>query len=285
MKSSFGVPQLRKWPFLIGYFLLIALALGTLHTKNYQPVGWDWVVIIVCFALGIFFGGLPFLTEFLESSRRFEATEFRSTLEQIRQLEKVGGLISTSMSQWKEVHERCDEVVKVAEKIAVQTRSERERLDQITEKANAQEREHLRLEVEKRRRDEREWLEVLVGIMDHIFALHRAAVRSGQVKLIQQIEDFQTACQEICRRVGLSQYLANVGETFDPQIHKVLDGIDIPSSAVIAENLACGFRYQGHPIRLPMVRLSEASNDQKDQYDHNQNDDRENHESHNDRSD
>ncbi len=256
MTSSFGVPQVKKWPFVVGDLILVGVAGWIFVGSDFQPVGWNLAMIVACLGLGIFFSVLPFLAEFREESRRFDSVQFKSTLEQIQQLESIGELVSAATGQWEEVQNQCEGVVKTAGEVAERTKAETDRLVEITSKADTRERDHLRLEVEKHRRGEREWLEVLVGIMDHVFALHRAAVRSGQEKLIKQIEGFQGACSEICRRVGLSQYVVAAGEAFDPKLHKVLDGQEVPSSGVIAETLAPGFSFQGHPIRLPMVAVT-----------------------------
>ena len=54
---------------------------------------------------------------------------------------------------------------------------------EFMQKMNDSEKAALRLEVEKLRRGEGEWLQVLVRILDHVFALHAAAVRSGEPKV------------------------------------------------------------------------------------------------------
>ena len=259
MTSSFGVPQVKKWPFVVGDLILVGVAGWIFVGSNFQPVGWNLAMIVACLGMGIFFSVLPFLAEYREESRRFDGTQFKSTLEQIQQLESIGELVSAATGQWQDVQSQCEGVVKTASEVAERTKLETDRLVEITGKADTRERDHLRLEVEKHRRGEREWLEVLVGIMDHVFALHRAAVRSGQEKLIKQIEGFQGACGEICRRVGLSQYVVAAGDVFDAKIHKVLDGREVPASGVIEETLAPGFSFQGHPIRLPMVSVRGAS--------------------------
>ena len=255
MTSAFGVPQVKKWPFVVGDLVLVGVAGWIFVVSNYEPTGWNLAMIIVCLGLGIFFSVLPFLAEFREESRRFDANQFQSTLEQIRQLESVSDLVAAATDQWKGVQVECDTVVKTAAEVAARSQAETDRLIELTEKADTRERDHLRLEVEKQRRGEREWLEVSVGIMDHVFALHRAAVQSGQTKLIKQIEGFHGACSDICRRVGLSQYDVGSGESFNPEHHKALEGQTIPENAVIEETMAPGFSFQGHPIRLPMVSL------------------------------
>jgi molecular chaperone GrpE (heat shock protein) len=258
MTSAFGVPQVKKWPFVVGDLVLVGVACWIFVVSNYEPTGWNLAMIIACLGLGIFFSVLPFLAEFREESRRFDANQFQSTLEQIRQLESVGDLVAAATDQWKGVQVDCDGVVKAASEVAARSQAETDRLIELTEKADTRERDHLRLEVEKQRRGEREWLEVSVGIMDHVFALHRAAVRSGQVKLIKQIEGFRAACADICRRVGLSQYVVDSGESFDPELHKAQEGQVIPENAVIEDTMAPGFSFQGHPIRLPMVALKQV---------------------------
>ena len=258
MTSAFGVPQVKKWPFVVGDLVLIGVAIWIVVASGYQPSGWNLAMIIACLGLGIFFSVLPFLAEFREESRRFDANQFQSTLEQIRQLESVGELIAAATDQWQGVQRECDGVVKTAAEVAARNQAETDRLIEITQKADTRERDHLRLEVEKQRRGERDWLEVLVGIMDHIFALHRAAVRSGQTKLIKQIEGFHAACSDICRRVGLSQYVVEAGEVFDSKLHKAAEGQNVLENAIVEDTVAPGFSFQGHPIRLPMVAVKQS---------------------------
>ena len=75
---------------------------------------------------------------------------------------------------------------------------------EFQQKMNDGEKTALRLEVEKLRRAEGEWLQVLARILDHIFALHNAA-QSGKPEVTEQIAQFQNACRDVARRVGLVQ--------------------------------------------------------------------------------
>lgn len=255
MSSEFGVPQIRKWPFVIGDLLLIGVAVWIFYANDYAPTGWDLAMIVACLGLGVLFSVLPFMAEFREESRRFDANEFRSTLDQIRQLEGVGNRLDAVTAQWDAVQENCGQVVQAATELAAKSEADSERWQQMAQQADTRERDHLRLEVDKLRRGEREWLEVVVGILDHIFALHRAAVQSRQVKLIGQIEAFRNACLEISRRVGLSQYVVDPGEPYNPEIHKMPEGGGCPENPVVAETLLPGFSFQGQAIRQPMVAL------------------------------
>ncbi len=95
--------------------------------------------------------------------------------------------------------------------------TEAERVDSanFSKKTNDSEKAHLRLEVEKLRRAEGDWVQVLVRILDHIFAVKQAAANSAQPKLIEQMGNFHTACLDIARRVGLTAFVANASEPFD----------------------------------------------------------------------
>jgi molecular chaperone GrpE (heat shock protein) len=126
---------------------------------------------------------------------------------------------------------------------------------QFLEKANDSERGHLRLEVEKFRRSEADWLQVLIRILDHVFALFQAAVRSGQPTLVEQLAGFQRACREVALRVGLVPFEAQVGEPFDKQRHQVGGEDEVPEDGRIADTLATGYRFQGQQIRRAFVAL------------------------------
>lgn len=256
---SFQAPQIQKWPFFAADGLFLALAGGIVVAGGGLALeGWELSLVAVCMGLGSAFGVWPFLAEYREESRRFEAREFGSVLEQVRRLEEVGKLVSESAGQWQEMAEQGEGVSKAAEEMAVRVREERERFREIAEKTNDKERDHWRLEAEKLRRSEREWLGVLAGIMYHVFALHRAGRSSGQAKLIQQLDGFQGACLDICRRVGLSQHVVKAGEAFDPKIHKTEEGRPMPKNPIVRETLAPGFSFQGRRAYLPLVALAEG---------------------------
>ena len=255
---SFQAPRIRKWPFFAADGLFLALAGGIVVSGGggLALESWGLLMVMVCVGLGGVFGVWPFLAEYREESRRFEAREFGSVLGQVKRLEEVGKLVSESSEQWREMAEKGELLAKAAEETTVRVREERELFREIAEKADAKERDHLRLEAEKLRRSEREWLGVLAGIMYHVFALHRAGKSSGQAKLIQQLNGFQGACLDICRRVGLSQYVVKAGEVFDPKIHKAEEGRPLPKNPVVRETLAPGFSFQGRPAYLPLVALA-----------------------------
>jgi hypothetical protein len=128
---------------------------------------------------------------------------------------------------------------------------------EFMQRSNDTEKANLRLEVDKLRRMEADWLQVLVRMLDHVYALHQGAVRSGQPRVIEQLGNFQAACRDAARRVGLIPYAANAAEPFDAQRHQLVDvEAKAPAGAVVAETIAAGYTFQGRLIRPALVRVS-----------------------------
>jgi molecular chaperone GrpE (heat shock protein) len=125
-------------------------------------------------------------------------------------------------------------------------------------KMNDTEKGALRLEVDKLRRIEGDWLQVVARILDHVFALHTAAARSGQPELAEQVGQFQHACRDTARRVGLTPFEVAAGEAFDAERQRVHGTENPPAGAAVAETLAPGLTFQGRLIRPALVRLQAA---------------------------
>ena len=124
------------------------------------------------------------------------------------------------------------------------------------QKINDSEKAALRLEVEKLHRGEAEWLQMLVHVFDHVFVLHAAAASSGQPKLAGQITQFQNACRDTVRRIGLTPFAAEPGEPFDAARHQVAESKEKPpAGAVVAETIGSGYTFQGRLLRPAIVRL------------------------------
>jgi hypothetical protein len=125
---------------------------------------------------------------------------------------------------------------------------------------NDSEKATLRLEVGKLHRGEAEWLQVLVRILDHVFALHTAAVHSGQARLAEQIAHFQDACRDAAHRVGVASFVAEPDEPFNPDRHQALDAKSKPpADAAVAETVGVGYTFQGRLLRPALVRLRGAN--------------------------
>jgi molecular chaperone GrpE (heat shock protein) len=134
--------------------------------------------------------------------------------------------------------------------------SEATAFTEFLQKANDTEKAHLRLEVEKLRRAESDWLHIVIRMLDHVFALFQAAVRSGRQDVADQIGHFQHACRDAARRIGVVPLVPTPGEAFDPAMHQLIDEKAQPSKgATIGETLATGYSFQGQLVRRALVAL------------------------------
>ena len=170
--------------------------------------------------------------------------------------------IAVATDQWALVQDAkkgsAEKTTAAAREIADRMAKEVSAFNEFQAKLNDSEKSSLRLEVEKLRRTEGEWLLVVVRILDHIHALHNAAVRSGQPEVAEQIGQFQNACRDAARRVGLTPFMAEPDEKFDGKKHRAHGVENPPADGVVAETLAAGFTFQGRLVRPALVRLRAA---------------------------
>lgn len=250
-------PKLSKWPFIIGDVALLALA-WFIHYESRTPMGnWELLGYVVCFAVGAWILITPFLKEYQAAVKFAEADNLVSVTSQIQNLDQLAAQIGYATSQWQVIREAADKTAGSARNIAEGMAAEVKSFNEFIHKSNEGEKATLRLEVEKLRRAEVEWLQVIVRILDHVFALHQAAVRSRQPGIAEQLGKFQMACHDAARRIGLAAFAAAGGEPFDHQRHQLLEGPDAkaPEGAIVEETIATGFTFQGRMIRPAMVRL------------------------------
>jgi len=252
--------KIPKWPFLLGDVLLLALAY-LIVWKSPHPIGkWE---ILACFgaaALGSVLGIIPFLLDYRATGKAIQVNAFGAVAEKIQNLEKLAAQISVATNQWDVVQGQADKTAAAAKQIADKMSAEVREFSEFMQKMNDSEKAALRLEVEKLHRGEAEWLQMLVRIFDHIFALHAAAMRSDQPKLAEQITYFQNACRGTVRRIGLTPFGAEPGETFDAARHQVADSKEKPpAGAVVAETIGSGYTFQGKLLRAAIVRLRETT--------------------------
>ena len=251
--------KIPKWPFLIGDVLLLLFAY-LIVWKSPHPIGrWEMIGCFGAATLGSVIGILPFLLDFRAMGKAIEVNALGAVAGQIQNLEKLAAQISSATNQWLEVQGQADKTAAGARQIADKMSAEVREFSQFMQKMNDSEKTALRLEVDKMRRGEAEWLQMLVRIFDHIFALHAAATRSGQPKLAEQITSFQNACRGSVRRIGLTPFAAEAGEAFDASRHQLADPKEKPpADAVVAEAIGSGYTFQGKLLRPAVVRLREA---------------------------
>ena len=253
-------PRLSKWPFLLSDALLLALAF-LIFVQSRLPMGpWEVLACTLCVAVGAGCGALPYVLEYRVLTKLILADHLADATAGLRKLEQLAGQISQATSLWQTVQESAGKTAATAKEMADRMAAEVKDFNEFLKHANEGEKSALRLEVGKLRRAESDWLQVLVRMLDHIYALHQAALRSRQPSLIDQLGQFQNVCRDTARRVGLSPFVAAPAEAFDGERHQLLDADAKPEpGATVEETLATGYTFQGKLLRPAVVRLRNAN--------------------------
>jgi molecular chaperone GrpE (heat shock protein) len=250
--------KVPKWIFLIGdaglmifgYFFVLHSPLPIRH----------WEIAAGCVAVGAILGAIPFILDYRAMGRALEVNALGAVAEKIQNLEKLAAQISSATKEWTNAQVQAEKTSTVAKEIADRMAEEIRLFSEFMEKMNNSEKATLRLEVEKLRRGELEWLQVLVNILDHTFALHTAAARSGDAKFAAPITTFQNACRDTARRLGLTPFAAEPNEPFDAERHQVAGSKETPpAGAVVAETIGSGYTFQGRLLRPALVRLHDGN--------------------------
>jgi len=255
-----------KLPFLCGGALLLILA-ELIVWRGSRPVSTaEAISCVVLAVIGATIGILPFILEYKAFIKTVEVNALGAAVDQIQNLEKVAGQLSSATEQWTRVQEivqtNADKTASVSKQIADKMGEEARQFSEFMQKMNDSEKAALRLETEKLHRGEAEWLQTLVHILDHIFALHTAAVRSGQPELANQIAHFQNACRGLTRRVGLAAFSADANKPFDPERHQLANSkTPPPAGAIVAETVGSGYTFQGRLLRHALVRVRQEGSE------------------------
>ena len=257
--SDLNAPKLAKWPFFLGDALLLGVA-GFIGHQSKPALGhWELCFIVLCVIGGALLAIAPFLLEYSALVKLTEAGSLTTAVTQLRNLEGIAAQITGATGRWQDAQDAADQTARSAKEIADRMTAEVKSFTEFMQRANDKERATLRLEVEKLHRAEADWLQVLVRTLDHVFALHQGALRSGQPGLIEQLGNFQNACRDAARRVGLTPFAANEAEPFDPQRHRLIDeAAKPPADAIVAQTIAVGYTFQGRLIRAALVSLRET---------------------------
>jgi len=250
--------KIPKWPFLLGDVLLMVFGyFFVLHSP--LPIR-HWEIAAGCVAVGAILGVIPFILDYRAMGKALEVNALGAVAEKIQNLEKLAAQISSATKEWTNAQVQAEKTSTVAKEIADRMAEEIQQFSEFMKKMNDSEKATLRLEVEKLRRGELEWLQVLVHILDHVFALHTAAMHSGDVKFAAPITTFQNACRDTARRLGLTPFAAEPNEPFDAERHQVAGSKETPpAGAVVAETIGSGYTFQGRLLRPALVRLRDGN--------------------------
>ena len=255
-----ATPSLVKWPFMMGDLLLLALAGLIVNRSPDSFAFWPLGCLVVCVALGAWIAVYPFLAEYRAAIRMAESEGLNEAAAKIGQMESVAQKIGEATSQWQDIQNQATQTSSAARSITEQMASEAKAFAEFMKNTNDSEKAHLRLEVEKLKRSENDWIQTLVMLMDHVYGIYAAAVRSGKQPLIAQLSQYQRACREVVRRVGLVPVDVKDGEPYQETAHQLADPEgELPESPVIGLTLATGYTYQGKVIRKPLVSLQKEA--------------------------
>jgi len=256
------VPKLPKWPFFLGDALMLGLGCFIGYQSGLPLQHWAIAWCVICVTLGAGLGVLPFLSEYRAIVKLAQAENLASAVSQIQNVEQIAAQISSATNHWQTAQDAADKTTTAAKAIADGMAVELRSFSEFMQRANESEKATLRLEVEKLRRAETEWLQILIRMLDHVFSLHTAAVRSGQANVIAQIDSFQNACRDVARRAGLIPFVAAPAEPFNEQRHQLTEG-DVKAAAgvPVEETLATGYTFQGRLLRPALVRLQNQATD------------------------
>lgn len=253
-------PKLTKLPFLLSDLILLALA-AWIAWRADGPAGlWPMVICFGAVALGAWLCAIPFLREY-DARIKFAETEALTTaVAQIQNLESIKSRIVDATSHWQAIQETSAKTLQSAREVSERMTAQAQEFYSFFQRAADQEKNTLRLEVDKGKRAEAECLQVLVRILDYVSALHHAGVRSGRPELINELTQFQNACRDAARRIGLIPFSPAQNDLFDARIHQVPDLQAKPESgSPITELLAPGFTFQTQLLRRALVQVAAAS--------------------------
>jgi len=250
--------KVPKWPFLLGDALLLGMAFFIVWKSPHPISQWETIACLAAAALAAIVGAAPFVLDYRAILRVVEVNALSEVAGKIQDLERLATQINAATDEWTNVQTQAEKISNEAKAISDRMTEEVRQFSEFIQKMNDSEKAALRLEVGKLRRGEAEWLQVLVRILDHVFALRAAAVHSSQPRIAEQVTHFQNACCDAARRVGVAPFVAEPNELFNPDCHQALDEKSKrPANATIAEMVGVGYTFQGKLLRPALVRLKE----------------------------
>ncbi|HEY3855992.1 MAG TPA: nucleotide exchange factor GrpE [Verrucomicrobiae bacterium] len=250
--------RLPLWPFLLADAFLVGMG-GLLLWLGHRPLlWWEASLIVVCVAAAAGSFIFPFTRRNHDDQALAQAKILSHTSLKLQQIDQLVAQITGATGQWREFHEQSSKNTAATKAVAESVSAEAKKTAELLQKADDIEKGNLRLEAEKLRKAEAEWIQIVVFILDHVFAVFQAAHRSGQPAFVEQMGLFQNSCRDAARRIGLVATLVKAGDPYDPNLHKLPDNIVANGHSIVAETLATGYTFQGQIIRRPLVALKET---------------------------
>ena len=253
--SNSPTPAVTKWPFFLFSALLLGLGVFIAQRHAHSLSALEISAAILAAVAGAVLGVLPFALEYQTAVKLAGNDRLADAVAQIVKLEKLAAQIGDATARWHDVQAAAGKTAASATEISERMANEVAQFTEFMQKANDTEKTALRLEVDKAHRAEGEWLQIVVRLLDHVFVLHQSAVASKRTDVIDQLTQFQNACREVTRRIGLTPFTAAPGEVFNAERHAVPGAEPAPSGSLISATLAAGYTYQGRLLRPALVQL------------------------------
>lgn len=256
--SDLSVPRAAKWPFLLGDTCMLAAAAAVAYLAHTGRIPWSLSVALVltaAVAVGAWILVTPFLRDQEAEVRLREQENLAGTLRQIQQLERAAESIGNGTLQLQASQQAIERAQASAQEAARQIAAEHRAFGDLLQRQQDAEKQALRIELEKLRRGEEETVRVLCHILDHVYAVYQAGIRSNTPGVPEQFTQFRGACLDASRRLGLVAHEAQSGEPFNPQMHQTPSGKPPAPDARVLETYACGYTLRGQPVRPIIVRV------------------------------
>ncbi len=252
-----SAPIIVKWPFFLADFVLVALGSAIAWSAKWPPTPLLILALVACFISGAVILIYPFLREHAAAVKLWEQVNLAEAAQQLDQLVTVANRVVAAAQEWEGFQTNTQKLHQQSGQLVDRMAGEAKAFSEFLHRTELQEKQSLRFELDKVRRQEAEMLQVLVHLLDHVHALRQAGERSGQPQLALQLANFRSACLETARRVGLLAFESEPGSRFDPNSHQTVDGREPSEGAVISSTVACGYTFQGQPVRRILVSLQE----------------------------
>ena len=249
-----GPPRIPFLPFIIADMALLVTALAIFSVGS-RPLGpWEIGAVVSCVALGGWIVVYPFRKVIDMEMQKASAHRLNQSVARIQNLESIATRIETASANWMEIEKKTDASLNKAEDISREMIEEADSFREFLANASNEETQHLRLMVDKLKKTEKDWIQIIMAMMDHVIALRWAAQKSGNQNLAGQISNFHNQLVEITRQVGLLPFEPAAGEDYDPDLHQPYETeLTVAAGTPIEAVKTAGFRFRGVVIRKALV--------------------------------
>lgn len=242
------------FPYFIADLTFIGLAVAIFAFSD-KPLGaFELSISAICIAAGAWCLILPFRKKLDTEIQLHQAQILDQSVMRLQNIESLANKIESATFNWSNIENTAKRSVESAETLSNNMISEANAFKEFLNSAQSEETNHLRLMVEKLKKAEKEWIHVIMGMLDHATALKWAALKSQNPALENQICNFHEQLVEIARQIGLQIFEPQSGDVFDPEIHQPASSEDqLQKDEPIGMPRSAGFRFRGVIVRKALV--------------------------------